>query len=81
MTLYRITTLIFSIIILLILRMLKLHLVHTSVRMATGARGTILLLSILLELMWHVSMCTVANSTSCLSQVPILVVGTLREVL
>lgn len=81
MTLHLIATRILRIIILLILSMLHLHLIDTSVRVTTCTWRTILLLRILLELVRHITMCTITYSTPCLSEVSILIIGSLREVL
>lgn len=62
-----VATLVFTIIILLILCILNLKLVHCSIRVPACSWWSILLLGILLKLMWHVSMWSIPNSTTCLT--------------
>lgn len=49
--------------------------------MTTSSRWSILLLWILLELVRHISMCSIANSTSCLPQVSVLIICALWKIL
>lgn len=81
MTLHLIATLILRIIVLLVLSVLQLHRVDTTIRMAACTRGAILLLSILLELVWHVAVRTVSDAAAGLSKISVLIIRTLREIL